>query len=32
MDDYDALRAEALDLYLFQRDAYEMKRKKEVDK
>ncbi|MDO9263993.1 MAG: VacJ family lipoprotein [Desulfosalsimonadaceae bacterium] len=32
MDDYDALRAEALDLYVFQRDAYEMKRKKEVEK
>lgn len=30
MNDYDALRAEALDLYIFQRDAYEMKRKKET--
>lgn len=32
MDDYDAMRAEALDLYVFQRDAYEMKRQKEVEK
>jgi len=32
MDDYDALRSEALDLYVFQRDAYEMKRQKEVEK
>jgi len=32
IDDYDALRAEALDLYVFQRDAYEMKRQKEVEK
>ena len=30
MDDYDALRVEAFDLYIFQRDAYEMKRKKEI--
>lgn len=30
MDDYDALRAEAFDLYVFQRDAYEMKRKKDI--
>lgn len=30
MDDYDALRAEAFDLYIFQRDAYEMKRQKEI--
>jgi len=30
IDEYDDLRAEALDLYIFQRDAYEMKRKKEI--
>jgi phospholipid-binding lipoprotein MlaA len=30
MDDYDALRTEAFDLYVFQRDAYEMKRKKDI--
>lgn len=30
MDDYDALRKEAFDLYVFQRDAYEMKRKKDI--
>jgi len=31
MDTYDALRAEAIDLYVFQRDAYEMKRIKEIE-
>jgi len=30
LDVYDALRAEAIDLYIFQRDAYEMKRIKEI--
>jgi phospholipid-binding lipoprotein MlaA len=31
MDEYDALRQEAFDLYIFQRDAYEMRRQKLVE-
>jgi len=30
MKEYDALRAEAIDLYVFQRDAYEMSRQKAI--
>lgn len=31
MDEYDAIRAEAIDLYIFQRDAYEMRRQKAIE-
>jgi len=31
VDEYDALRAEAIDLYIFQRDAYEMRRQKAIE-
>jgi len=30
VDEYDALRSEAIDLYVFQRDAYEMRRQKAI--
>lgn len=32
MDEYDSLRKDAFDLYIFQRDAYEMNREKEINK
>ena len=31
IDEYDALRKEAIDLYVFQRDAYEMRRQKLIE-
>jgi len=31
IDEYDALRSEAIDLYVFQRDAYEMRRQKLIE-
>jgi len=31
LDEYDAMRAEAIDLYIFQRDVYEMRRKKMIE-
>lgn len=31
LDEYDAMRAQAIDLYIFQRDAYEMRRDKLIE-
>ncbi len=31
LDEYDAMRAEAIDLYILQRDVYEMRRKKMIE-